>query len=80
MESQSCRVRASVVLGDRQELWFIRVFGGATGERDKVRLFHPERMSAISRGLSVRDTPGAKGSKWDWHPEGMLAGSPCQTD
>ena len=31
--------------------------------RDEVRRSHPEGMSAISRGLSVRDTPGAKVSE-----------------
>ena len=39
----------------------------------KSVVFDPEGMSAISRGLSVRDTPGTKPSKGDLHPEGMLA-------
>ena len=34
----------------------------------------------MSRGLSVRDTPGGKSLKWDLHPEGMLASSLSQPD
>ena len=53
-----------------------KFFWGAN-EWDEVRRFHLEGMSAISRGLSVRDTPGTKPSKADLHPEGMLASSEC---
>ncbi len=49
------------------------MFWGDSHERDEVRRFDPEGMSAISRGLSVRDTPGVQPSKGDLHPEGMLA-------
>ena len=35
------------------------MFWGDSHERDEARRFDPEGMSAISRGLSVRDTPGA---------------------
>ena len=51
-----------------------------SSERDEDRRFHPEGMSAISRGLSVRDTPGTKAPKFVLHPEGMLAGFQCQPD
>ena len=34
-------------------------------------------QQAVSRGLSVCDTPGAKPTTGDWHPEGMLASSEC---
>ena len=57
---------------------FIRFFGGDSSERNEVRRFHPEGMSAISRGLSVCDTPGTEAQNGDLHPEGMLAGSRCQ--
>ena len=53
------------------------MFWGESNEGDEVRRFHPEGMSAMSRGLSVRDTPGAKISRLDLHPEGMLASSEC---
>ena len=53
------------------------MFGGDSNEGDEVRRFHPEGMPAISRGLSVRDTPGATAQKGDWHPEGMQASSEC---
>ena len=53
------------------------MFWGDSIERDEVHHFDPEGMSAISRGLSVRDTPGAKTSILDLHPEGMLASSEC---
>ena len=56
---------------------FIRRLGGDPNERDEVRRFDPEGMSAMSRGLSVRDTPGAKPSRGDLHPEGMLASTGC---
>ena len=52
-------------------------FWGDSNEGDEVRRFHPEGMSAISRGLSVRDTPGTTAQKGDLHPEGMLASSEC---
>ena len=60
-----------------EPVWFIRCFGGQSNERNAVRRFHPEVMSAINRGLSVCDTPGAKPTSGDWHPEGMLASSEC---
>ena len=53
------------------------MFGGDSNEGDEVRRFHPEGMPAISRGLSVRDTPGTTAQKGDLHPEGMLASSEC---
>ena len=53
------------------------MFWGDSNKGDEVRRFHPEGMSAISRGLSVRDTPGTTAQKGDWHPEGMLASSEC---
>ncbi len=53
------------------------MFWGNSNVRGEVPRFHPEGMSAISRGLSVRDTPGAKPSNGDLHPEGMLASSEC---
>ena len=53
------------------------MFWGDSNERDEARRFDPEGMSAISRGLSVRDTPGTKTSRLDLHPEGMLASSGC---
>ena len=53
------------------------MFLGDSNEGDEVRRFHPEGMSAISRGLSVRDTPGTTAQKGDLHPEGMLASSEC---
>ncbi len=31
-------------------------------------------------GVSLRSTPGGKSSKWDLHPEGMLASSESQPD
>ena len=39
---------------------FIRVFGGIAGSGRMCAVvgFHPEGITAISRGLSVRDTPG----------------------
>ena len=58
-------------------MWVHPMFGGESGERDEVRHFDPEGMSAMSRGLSVRDTPGAKTSRLDLHPEGMRASSEC---
>ena len=64
------------------DLWFIRSIGGIVDSRqtEEVIGFHPEGITAISRGLSVRDTPGEVSSKWDLHPEGMLAGSGCPPD
>ncbi len=61
---------------------FIQLFGGIA---DSSRMnnafgFHPEGITEISRGLSVRDTPGGKSSKWDLHPEGMLARFLVQPD
>ncbi len=53
------------------------LFWGDSNVGDEVRRFHPEGMPAISRGLSVRDTPGTTTQKWDLHPEGMLASSEC---
>ena len=52
-------------------------FGGDSNAGDEVRRFHPEGMPAISRGLSVRDTPGTTAQKGELHPEGMLASSEC---
>ena len=49
-------------------------------ETGAVVSFHPAGITAISRGLSVRDTPGCESSKGDLHPEGMRASSPCQPD
>ena len=67
---------------EREFLGFIRSTGGIVDSRqtDEVVRFHPAGISAISRGLSVRDTPGEVSSKWDLHPEGMLAGSGCPPD
>ncbi len=53
------------------------MFEGESKGREEVGRFDPEGMSAISRGLSVRDTPGATTQKGDLHPEGMLASSGC---
>ncbi len=53
------------------------MFWGDSNERDEVCRFHPEGMPAISRGLCVRDTPGAQPPKGDLHPEGMRASSEC---
>ena len=39
----------------------------------KSVVFDPEGMSAMSRGLSVRDTPGVQSLNGYLHPEGMLA-------
>ena len=47
----------------RVKFRFIRCLGGDSNERNEVRRFHPAGMSAMSRGLSVRDTPGAKSPK-----------------
>ena len=55
-------------------------FWGDSNERDAVRRFHPAGITAISRGLSVRDTPGGEFLNRDLHPEGMLAGFRCQPD
>ena len=49
-------------------------------ETGAVVSFHPAGITAISRGVSVRDTPGCESSKGDLHPEGMRASSPCQPD
>ncbi len=50
------------------------MFWGDSRERDEIGRFHPTGMSAISRGLSVRDTPGVQPLRGGLHPEGMLAG------
>ena len=41
-------------------IWFLRGFGGITvwSKTEVCPILHPEGMSAISRGLRVRDTPG----------------------
>ena len=49
-------------------------------EADAVVGFHPAGISAISRGLSVRDTPGGESTKWVLHPEGMRASFQRQPD
>ena len=63
--------------GVTYEFWLVRSFGGIvdSSETADAVCFHPEGMSAISRGLSVCDTPGTTAQKGDLHPEGMLAGS-----
>ena len=68
---------------DAWKRWVIRGFGGIAGSQRMEEIvvgFHPEGITAISRGLSLRDTPGGEATKWDLHPEGMLADSICQPD
>ena len=62
-----------LILGDvvverqaaRVFLWFIRGFGGIANRSitEVCPVLHPEGMSAISRGLSARDTPGSVRTK-----------------
>ena len=67
---------------EKQQSWVHPKFWGEDDfiQADAIAGFHPEGISEISRGLSVRDTPGAVSSKWDLHPEGMLAGFGCPPD
>ena len=62
---------------DKTKLGSSDVLGGllVPAWRTVVVGFHPAGITAISRGLSVRDTPDRESSRGGLHPEGMLAGS-----
>ena len=71
---------AAIVRTISPEIRVHPTFWGDSSGAGEVVGFHPEGISEISRGLSVRDTPGRESSKWDLHPEGMLAGSRRQPE